>query len=124
MICTPTRQRISVVLPQPLGPSRPVILPRGTVKERLWRTSLSPRTTTRDSAATAGSAFTHPAYVDAARQRARLSRGGLAVLVTIESVEVRALGCGAAAATTAASRREPQRAEYGRQQRGLDLVRW
>src|SRR5829696_8812317 len=68
MICTPTTHRISVVFPQPLGPSRPVISPRGTVKERPWSTSLSPRTTVRASAATAASALTRAAYVVEARQ--------------------------------------------------------
>ena len=33
MICVPTMLRISVVLPQPDGPSRPVIVPRAICTE-------------------------------------------------------------------------------------------
>src|SRR5262245_12563971 len=54
MICTPTMQRMSVVLPQPLGPRRPVIRPRSTVKSRPCSTRLSPLTTFRPSTAIAG----------------------------------------------------------------------
>src|SRR5262245_27527214 len=40
-------QRINVVLPLPLGPSRPVTLPRGTVQFRPCRTWRLPRWTKR-----------------------------------------------------------------------------
>jgi hypothetical protein len=52
MICTPTIERISVVLPQPDGPSRPVTLPGTVTNEtsstaRTWpRTTVSPSTST------------------------------------------------------------------------------
>ena len=51
--CTPTIERISVVLPQPDGPSRPVTCPDLTTKSRSRRTSLPPRVTLRPRTATA-----------------------------------------------------------------------
>ena len=48
-ICTPTIARISVVLPQPLGPSSPVTEPRGTASESPCRTSRPPRCTRRSA---------------------------------------------------------------------------
>src|SRR3954471_751037 len=50
----PTIERISVDLPQPEGPRRPVIWPRGTSKARPRRTVRGPRATVRPSAWTAG----------------------------------------------------------------------
>ena len=44
-ICTPTTQRIKVVLPQPLGPSNPLILPRSRSNESECSTRLPPRST-------------------------------------------------------------------------------
>src|SRR5207244_6256060 len=44
-ICTPTTARISVDLPQPLGPSRPVTRPGEIESERSRMTSRPPRTT-------------------------------------------------------------------------------
>ena len=54
MRCTPITERISVVLPQPLGPSRPVTVASRHL-ERSARTARSacPRTTTRSRAITA-----------------------------------------------------------------------
>src|SRR5688500_14162972 len=49
MICTPTIARISVVLPQPLGPSRPLTVPGATETEPPRSTRLPPRTTIRPS---------------------------------------------------------------------------
>src|SRR3954466_3664007 len=49
----PTIERISVDFPQPEGPRRPVIWPRGTSKARPRRTVRGPRTTVRPSAWTA-----------------------------------------------------------------------
>ena len=45
MICTPTIDRISVVFPHPLGPSRAVTDPGSTLRERSGRTRFSPRRT-------------------------------------------------------------------------------
>ena len=50
---TPTRERISVDLPQPLGPSSPVTLPCSIVKPIPLRTSCPPRRTTRSRTSTA-----------------------------------------------------------------------
>jgi hypothetical protein len=47
IFCTPTMQRSSVVLPLPLGPSRPVTLPRGTAQVSPGSTRRLPRSTTR-----------------------------------------------------------------------------
>ena len=49
MRCTPTIERISVVLPLPLGPSRPVTAPRRTVRVTSASARARPRTTTRRS---------------------------------------------------------------------------
>src|SRR5436190_1252176 len=49
--CTPTMARISVVLPLPLGPSRPVTDPRSISQLRAGRTTLPPRTTRDDRCA-------------------------------------------------------------------------
>src|SRR5207244_2186413 len=46
-IWTPTIARITVVLPLPLGPSRPVTLPAATLAERPGSATLPPRTTRR-----------------------------------------------------------------------------
>src|SRR5664280_1787583 len=50
--CTPTIARISVVLPQPLGPSSPVTVPDWTEQETPGRPSLPPRTTSNPSTTT------------------------------------------------------------------------
>ena len=52
--CTPTIARISVVLPEPLGPSRPVTAPAATFTETSSMTTLPPRTTRSSSISTAG----------------------------------------------------------------------
>src|SRR5439155_11012380 len=52
-ICTPTIERISVVLPHPLGPIRPVTEPRGTSKLIDRTTSRPPRMTRSPSTTTA-----------------------------------------------------------------------
>jgi hypothetical protein len=50
---TPTMQRISVVLPLPLGPSRPVTAPLAMVQLNPCSTWLVPRWTTRSRTSTA-----------------------------------------------------------------------
>ena len=50
---TPTRARINVDLPHPLGPSSPVTLPSSMVKPMPFSTSRPPRWTTRSLTSTA-----------------------------------------------------------------------
>jgi hypothetical protein len=45
--CTPTTARMRVVLPLPLGPSSPVMLPRGITQVNPGSTMRLPRWTTR-----------------------------------------------------------------------------
>ena len=47
MICVPTMQRISVVLPQPDGPSTPVIVPRAMRTDTSSTAVRLPRMTVR-----------------------------------------------------------------------------
>ena len=54
MSCPPTIARSSVVLPPPLGPSRPTTCPRGTDSEIPGSTSREPLMTRRPSTATTG----------------------------------------------------------------------
>ena len=55
MIWVPTMLRISVVLPQPDGPSRPVMVPRAIWTDRSWIAGRLPRITRRWSMTTTGS---------------------------------------------------------------------
>src|SRR5512133_1501082 len=57
--CTPTTARMSVVLPLPLGPSRPVTDPWATSHVSSGRTMAPPRTTRRRSTRIAGSVLIH-----------------------------------------------------------------
>ena len=53
---TPSRLRMRVVLPQPDGPSSPVMEPRGSEQDRPWRISVRPRCTTRSETSMLNSA--------------------------------------------------------------------
>ena len=55
MICVPTMLRISVVLPHPDGPSRPVMVPRAICTEMFSSATRLPRMTRRFWTSMAGS---------------------------------------------------------------------
>ena len=63
-IWTPTIARMSVDLPQPLGPSRPVTAPAATSRETPRSTSVPPRCTCRSRTDIAGAASTTPGNLD------------------------------------------------------------
>jgi len=52
--------RMSVVFPQPEGPSSPVMVPGSRFRSRPWRISFPPRLTRRSEAATTGRFFPLP----------------------------------------------------------------
>ena len=61
--CTPTIERMRVVLPLPLGPSRPTMRPLGTVSDRPCSTGMRARRTCRSLTTMAGGAAASALFI-------------------------------------------------------------